>query len=402
VRVLVIDDNAASRAALQALLQTWGAQVNGCNSGPEALALLCNDNAEQPFDIALIDQGMPQMDGIKLGRFIHSDPDLHYLPCILLTDKRQPDQQTLQAAGFTAVVAKPVRMNPLRDAVLNTLNIASANEAEADPSDAAPPEISARVLLAEDNMINQQVAKGFLEKSGCEVVVAVNGRDAVYAYEESQFDLVFMDCQMPILDGYAATREIRRLEAISNSERTPIIAMTANAMQGDREECLAAGMDDHMTKPINLTVLSAMLSEWLPAHRISRALTRPGQERGGKADAQDISLNGHFNPAVIAEMQATLGAPAVHEMVETFIHTTQQLIHNLQQALETGDYKKMHFAAHSLKGSSGNMGAVSLSTLSRRLDQLVSNQAAAQQIQQLLNDVSSEFKALKHSVKRAG
>ncbi len=263
-RLLVVDDNANSRSAIAELLTRWQVQVDLAASATDAIAALRSSLTEQRFyDSALIDLEMPDLDGIALGRQIKATPEFASLPLILLTATHQMDI-TRQAVGtcFRDYTFKPVRSSRLLDVLERTLGIGNADNT-ANPSltsTQTPPKSNLRILLAEDNPTNQKVAVKLLEKLGYRVEIAVNGQEVLTRLEQKTYDLILMDCQMPIVDGYAATQEIRRREG--DRSHTIIIAMTANAMKEDRDKCIAAGMDDYVSKPISKDQIQAVLQKW--------------------------------------------------------------------------------------------------------------------------------------------
>jgi signal transduction histidine kinase/DNA-binding response OmpR family regulator len=281
VRVLIVDDNPVNRRVLHEQVVRWGLRNGSVASGAEALAALRAAQAsEDPYQIAILDYHMPEMDGEMLGRAIKADPTLQTTVLVMLTSVSQRmDVQRLLAAGFGAVAIKPVRASQLMNALAtawgaqmlsippespNAPTPASPRAATLGVLSAADQPMRARVLLAEDNIVNQKVAVRMLEKLGCRVDVAADGREAVEMLAMLPYDMVFMDCEMPELDGYRASMEIRRRQG--TGRRIPIIAMTAHAMAGDREKCLAAGMDDYISKPVHVVNLEEALRRWiLPA-----------------------------------------------------------------------------------------------------------------------------------------
>ena len=279
VRAVVVDDMEINRRVFDEQLTSWGMLTESVASGAEALERLRASATDgHPVQIAIIDYQMPGMDGMELARLIRQDPALGDTRLVLLSssDKRG-DGQSASEAGFSGFLVKPTWPDTLRDVLATVLTDTSADdgppvlatrhsvaEARSDKprvkvSD-SEDEPRYRVLLAEDNTVNQQVATYMLQKLGCRVDVAANGQEAVDMWEELPYDIVFMDCQMPEVDGYAATGLIRELEG--DGRHTPIVAMTANVMAGDRETCLESGMDDFIGKPISLDVLAEVLERW--------------------------------------------------------------------------------------------------------------------------------------------
>ncbi|MGH7264138.1 MAG: response regulator, partial [Candidatus Rokuibacteriota bacterium] len=270
IRTLIVDDNPVNRRVLREILASWKMRTGEAVSGEAALtALRTAAAARDPYRIVVTDYHMPEMDGEALGRAIKADGRLPDTALVLLSSvDQQGDGGRFREAGFAAFLIKPVRASQLMNALLTAWaslgrtepgippvpDIAPARAA--DPPAAALPAVdSARVLVVEDNWVNQQVAIAMLARLGCEVELAGGGREALGRLEAGGYDLVFMDCEMPDMDGYAATAEIRRREG--PGARLPIVAMTAHAMAGDREKCLAAGMDDYLSKPLEPAAVEA-------------------------------------------------------------------------------------------------------------------------------------------------
>ena len=259
-RVLVVDDNRTHRMVLHGQLSAWGISVEAVDSGAHALSRLDDATREgRSFDAAVVDLCMPSMDGLELARRISASPELASTRVLLLTSGPEIGQADARSAGVAACLTKPVQLARLHTA-LQTL-VAGARERPTTPSEPAGT-CRGRVLVVEDNEINQLVATGILEHLGYAVDCADDGVEALEALERASYDAVFMDVQMPRLDGCQATGEIRRREA--GGPRTPIIAMTAGAIEGDRERCLAAGMDDYVSKPISKEAVAAAINRWVP------------------------------------------------------------------------------------------------------------------------------------------
>ncbi|MCB8958156.1 MAG: response regulator [Nocardioides sp.] len=262
LRVLVVDDNQTNRVILHDQLTAWGMHVDAVDSGPTALAMMRTALHEgRRYDLGLLDLCMPHMDGLELGRRISGDPDLAGTPLVLLTSGPDVGRTEANAVGISASLTKPVLLTRLRTVLRSIV----ATAAPAAPVAAAPTPTSGRgrVLVVEDGEINQLVATGILESLGYDVTVADDGLLALEELDRATYDAVLMDVRMPNLDGYGATAEIRRREGAER--HTPIIAMTASAIEGDREECLAAGMDDYVSKPIDRASVDAVLGRWVPA-----------------------------------------------------------------------------------------------------------------------------------------
>ncbi len=266
--VLVVDDNATNRRILQQTLLSWGARPTTAASGDAALALLRNPALDVgPYTLALLDYHMPGMDGLQLARAIAHDRAIPTLWLIMLTSSGLPEERDkARAAGVDAFLTKPVRQAALHDCVASVLGRQRSAAPESLPAGdgAAEPRSgpAAYLLVVEDNVVNQKVATVILEKQGHRVDIASNGQEAVRAVARTRYDAVLMDCQMPGMDGYQATQAIRRQEG--PHRRIPIIAMTAGAMVGDREKCLAAGMDDYLPKPVRWDEVASVLALWVP------------------------------------------------------------------------------------------------------------------------------------------
>lgn len=287
-RVLCVDDNATNRTLLEALLSTWDMHADCVEDGPRALQRLRSAHRDAcPYDIVLVDARMPGMDGMTLAREIKTDPTISSVRLILLTSfGKRGDGEVARRIGFDAYLNKPLHQSHLYDSIVTVLG--SANTKESRPLVTrhslaeARAQLRIRVLVAEDNMTNQKVAVSMLEKLGCRVDVAANGLEAIDALSRLPYDLVFIDCQMPVMNGFNATHIIRKREA-HGGRRVPIIAMTAHAIQGDRERCLEAGMDDYVKKPVRSEDLSAVLQKWAPS--LADPLV-PDAEKIGKQRAE--------------------------------------------------------------------------------------------------------------------
>jgi PAS domain S-box-containing protein len=270
LRVLIVDDNATNRKILSHQLSSWGMVHAQAESGAQALELLKNAAANGiAYDLAILDFLMPGMDGFALAEAIKSDPEIASVRLVLLTSAgERGDGARSRDAGIAAYLSKPVRQSQLFDCLISVMSKSAASEESTrlmpstlvtkhtlHESKKMSPKL---ILLAEDNIVNQKVAVRQLEKLGYHTDVVANGREAVEAMGRIPYDLVFMDCQMPEMDGYEAAAEIRRFEG--RAKHTPIVAMTAHALQGDREKCLAAGMDDYVSKPVKVEELLRMLN----------------------------------------------------------------------------------------------------------------------------------------------
>jgi PAS domain S-box-containing protein len=369
-RVLVVDDNATSRESLVRQLEIWGASASGAPDGPRAVQrLLAAGLGATPYHVVLVDHQMPGMDGLALAQTITAAPGLKDLAVVLLTPVAPPSEGKLRRAGIVRCLSKPVRQAELYDCVA-ALMTPGARFPEAPPAETGARRTLAgrRILLVEDNPINQDVVRCMLDNLNAGVEVANRGTEALEMVAQRRYDLILMDCQMPVMDGYETTRNIRRRErsAAGDSEpaRIPIVAMTANAMKGDRERCLAAGMDDYLAKPFRPAQLYDCLERWLPAKQ--GAGDRHGVRSGAAADGPSP-----LDPSALEQLRAIEEGGAqglLDRTLREYIDSSPGLIATLRRAVAAGDAETMRDAAHSLKSMSAHLGAVQVALLAKSLE----------------------------------
>ncbi len=378
VRVLIVDDNATSREILDKHLTAWGMRPSEAKDGPEALhALNQAVDAHDPFRVALIDMQMPGMDGAALGRAIQQDERLAGARMVMLTSLgTRGDARKFEEIGFAAYATKPVRHDELRTvlslALRDRVDAGEAVQAIATRHTAREilnrfKDRKVRILLAEDNITNQQVALGILKKLGLSADAVANGAEAVRAVESIPYDLVLMDVQMPEMDGLEATRIIRNSKPESGVHpvagsgipvsRIPIIAMTAHAMQGDRERCLEAGMNDYISKPVAPLALAEVLEKWLPQDDDPPGMIK--DESVKKADASPSHSSPVFDRA---GMMARLmdDEDLARTVIQGFLQDIPLQIKALRSYLDAGDGEKAQRQAHTIKGASANVGGEAL------------------------------------------
>jgi CheY-like chemotaxis protein len=263
VAVLVVDDNPTNRLILRKTLHAWGMSVGEAAGGEEALALLRAPQAR--FQVVILDYQMPGMDGVAVARAIQQDPTLQGIRLVMLSSWEGLSVATRKELGMTVVLTKPVKQSKLLDVLMGLLRKAEEAVEPAEPAipEAGRPTIQRHILLAEDNVDNQNLVRRILERAGYWVVIAENGAAAVNAVRQARYDLILMDVQMPGMDGFEATRAIRAWEREHTVGRAPIIAMTAHAFAGYREQCLAQGMDDYLAKPLRKEVLLETVGRYL-------------------------------------------------------------------------------------------------------------------------------------------
>ena len=381
---MIVDDNATNREILEQHALLWGLQSASAADGYEALALMRNAAARsEPFDVAVIDFQMPRMDGIELGRAIRADPLLAETRLVLLTSigfRRQSEKA--KWAGIHAYLTKPVHRSQLFDCLSRIVQMPAMFAADAMDGDSASqsrkkvlvtrPGLKdatgaspARILMAEDNSVNQKVAVCMLEKLGYRVDVVANGLEAVEAVARIRYALVLMDCQMPELDGWEATARIRNREKEHGSERLPIIAVTANAMSGDREKCLNAGMDDYLAKPVKQGDLGALLARWIPGQSPSEAQKKPIL-----SDNQDPILD-CLDSAVLDDLRyLDASCSLLSTLITHFVADVPFRLAALRDAVQQGDGGAVARVAHELNGASGNLGVRKMAQLCVELQAL--------------------------------
>jgi len=362
LRVLVVDDNPTNREVLAAQLGAWGARVEEAADGPAALEALRRARAEDaPYRLALVDMHMPGMDGEQVARTVRVDRTLGDTLLVMMTSGGRPgDGARMREAGFSAYLTKPVRHADLLPC-LAALVSGSAQRGSGEPPETAKtavaPRSDARILLVEDNLTNQQVALGLLRKMGLAADAVANGAEAVMALEWFRYDLVLMDVQMPAMNGYEATRAIRDATSSVLDHAVPIVAMTANAMRGDREKCLEAGMNDYVSKPIDPRALASALARWLPAAGAQRAPAVPApEEAADPAAPREVPV---FDwRGFLARLMGD--EELAGEVLESFLQDLPTRLEALRLLVEAGDPQAVAREAHTIKGAAANVGAESL------------------------------------------
>jgi two-component system, sensor histidine kinase and response regulator len=366
LRVLVVDDNATNRELLHHLVAAWDMRDVCVESGPAALTTMMAAATKDPFDLVILDMMMPEMNGIQVAQSIKSNTALASARLIMLTSMGlRGDVADARNAGIDAYLSKPVRQSELFDCLAAVMGRrAGAQSVVTRHSLADSRRVSGKILLAEDNPVNQEVALCLLESLGCTADVASDGREVLAALDATPYDVILMDCQMPHLDGFETTAEIRAREARSpGSRRIPIVAVTANALTGDRERCLAAGMDDYVCKPIRAEDLTAVLARWLPRVVTVPAPAKPVRE--GDADAIDWKvLDG------IRSLQRPGAESLLDRIVGLYLGGTPALLAQLHKAVTSGDADGARVAAHTLKSSSANVGALRVASVCKELEML--------------------------------
>jgi CheY-like chemotaxis protein len=409
-RLLIVDDNATNRQILTQQGQSWGMLTRAAQSGPEALNWL---HQGERFDLAILDMQMPEMDGLTLAAEINKLPNCQELPLVMLTSIGKPETSDKSLKRhFAAFLTKPIKQSQLYDILIQVLvgqpikvRPSESPGAQIDPQMAE--RLPLRILLAEDNMVNQQVALQLLQRMGYRADVAANGLEVLEALSRQSYDVVLMDVQMPEMDGLAATRRI--CQDFPQAQRPRIIAMTANAMLGDREMCLEAGMDDYISKPIRVEEVVRALSLCQEGLKVGRLQVEDSNEQSevdrlqveGSNEELKVSklkvetlednlqpstsiqptLREGLRPTTPNPSTATLDARAFQELremvnndqvlvgvVDRYLEESPNLLQAIAEAVAQGDAEVLQRSAHTLKSTSAMLGATSLSQLCQELE----------------------------------
>ncbi len=400
MKVLAVDDNATSRDILQDMLVSFTFDVTVAASGPEGIAEIEAANKDKPFELVIMDWKMPGMDGIEASKRIKQHNDLSKIPAVVMVTAygREEVMQQAEKLGLDGFLLKPISPSMLFDAIMQafgkalpeTSRIAQRHEQEAEALKHLP---GAHVLLVEDNEINQQVAKEILEGAGLKITLATNGQEAVDAVKENAYDAVLMDVQMPVMDGYTATRKIREWETEVRGQRSedrergsalspqstelPIIAMTAHAMAGDEDKSLQAGMNGHVTKPIDPDQLFATLQEWIkPSEkRVQLQQADIGAEKPEPDQAVEVKDE---LPAALPGFDLADGLKRLQgnktlyrKLLLNFGNDYNTVANDIRKALDAKDFDQAHSLVHNLKGLAGNLAATDLQSAAVNLENLV-------------------------------
>jgi PAS domain S-box-containing protein len=363
-RVLVVDDNQTNREILETQLRNWLMRPTSVESGPRALAELRRaSRAGEPYDLAIIDHRMPGMDGLELAEQVTTAPALAGTRMLLLSSDGVVEPALLQAAGIRDSVCKPVRQAELLERLGRLMSPGSVTRTPAPSGTPAPvPTLTrGKVLLVEDNEINQTVALGMLARLGFEADVAGDGAEALEFLASNSYRAVLMDCRMPRMDGYTATHLLRDREWEASAERVPVIAMTASALAEDRERCLAAGMDDYITKPLAVSDLGQALSRWVVSEPAVVEPVDPSSVEVHPVLRRLAELRGDDTPESLS---------FVGELAASFLERAPALVEALGAAVDQQDATSIEEHAHTLKGAAGNLGASDLAECAAELEEL--------------------------------
>jgi signal transduction histidine kinase/PleD family two-component response regulator/HPt (histidine-containing phosphotransfer) domain-containing protein len=389
-RALIVDDNATNREILHYQLLAWKIQNASTSGGDEALKMLRDAAiAGAPYNLVILDMQMPVMDGVMLARAIKAEPAIAKTKLIMLSSLgEQLEQEELRSVGINACLVKPAKQSCLFNCIADALGAEhskAASDATTETS-SAPLELQkGRILLAEDNSINQDVALGQLDRLGYTADVVSNGREALDALELKKYDIVLMDCMMPEMDGYEATKKIRELERqnVNSRQRVHIIAMTANAMLGDRDKCIAAGMDDYVSKPVQLADMRRAIEKWsVKAHGHA-----PAMNSNGKSSAPVVPLKVEVaSPAVESDTttasteapmdlerfaEVTANKPEkIERLLRTFLAQSSEISDGLKMAIQSGNARDVRLLAHKFVGASASLGMMAIVPALSQLEQM--------------------------------
>ena len=401
-RALIVDDNATSRSMLSRMLSKWDMVCTAVGNGEVALQELRRAaRSSDSYVVAVVDMGMPDMDGKTLARRIKDEKSLARTQVVLLTSLGQKGERSVADTSVSAWTSKPVKESALHDAMMTALSLTTSGSGlrgspgrkeTALPREALSPWKTTRILIAEDHEVNQKVTVKMLEKLGYRADVASNGREAVKAFDRNRYDIILMDCSMPEMDGFEAARAIRATEA---GYRTAIIAMTANALEGDRERCLAAGMDDYIAKPVDRSELAHKLARWSStAIEGAKGLdeTAPADDRLTSVDTTRL--------AELAELSDDDDPQWMMTLISRFLKDTAARLIQLHAAAESDDPGALKDVAHALKGSAWNMGAGPLANHAQRL-QLIGQSGTTDGAAEAIEALEQELTVVRMQLEKA-
>ena len=394
LHTLIVDDNPTNREILEYWLKSWGMTPVKAGSAAEALALLDQQaRAGTPFELMLTDWCMPEMDGGQLLDALAADARFNDLAVIVLSSAGMAARP--EVSERAPLLLKPVRQSELHNLIAQVLTgdlTRHANTYEPAANNSVPAKLSGRVLLAEDNPVNQEVASAMLQRLGVTMKIANNGSEAVDLCREETFDLVLMDCQMPLMDGFEATASIRHYEAELGLPAIPIIALTANAISGDREHCLERGMSDYLSKPFAQQQLYELLARWLPARGalLSHASATPDFQDGADTAPVQSAVNSSGLPITSVEIDQQvirqlreLREGLLPRIVGLFRSSSPPLLAQLETAVANNDADLLYKTAHNLKNSAANLGLIELAAACRDCEAKARQGTMAQAEQQL-------------------
>jgi PAS domain S-box-containing protein len=402
VRALIVDDNPINLKILHEQLTYMNMRVDETLDPQQVIHIMEQAEKENNgFKLVIIDNMMPILDGANLGRKILNHQNLKHIPLVLLTSSTGPgNAATFKEIGFSAYLTKPIFSTLLSETLSRVLGLVKNNENSRFLTRHSVSEdkieshqqsfgLDGNILLVEDILINQKVALGLLDGYNLEIDIANNGKEAIEKHAQNTYDLILMDCQMPIMDGFEATRKIRQTD-----NNTPIIAVTANALSTDREKCHDAGMSDYLAKPFNRLQLTNILSRWL------NSSDTPTQNKTETTDMNDDvthTNNEILNYNSLSAMKEAIGS-VFDELIPAYLQQSDEMINSMLNLLENNDIETLERFAHSMKSSSLNVGAESVSTLSLTLEDMSRNNTDKEDLKQQIECVINEYKHAKSAL----
>ncbi|MEQ1544326.1 response regulator [Methyloglobulus sp.] len=377
LKLLIVEDNDTNREILTEYALSWGMSVDAVPSALAALDLLRKPTDDQlPYDLVIIDMKMTGMNGLELGQRIKADSEMTQIPLVMLTSTMfHGEASQAHKTGFSAYLIKPIHKNELYHCLLDALIPGAGLVPQAQALAVSPSTSLAKIsiLLAEDNPVNQEVAQHMLQGFGCSVDIANNGQEALKAVGQKSYDLVFMDCMMPEMDGYQATAQIRRQQNAGQLPHFPIIALTANAIEGDREKCLIAGMDDYLSKPFKAESLKRVIMAWVKTLE-TMALTNPTPEDMAESTQPTVpSLDTH-SLETIRKLDQLGDNEFLQSIISLYLSNAHDLLLSLEAAWTEGKVDAIRTVSHTLRSSSNQVGAFSLAELCREVENGARNQ----------------------------
>ena len=363
LKILIVDDNITNLKIFSDTLKSWGCNFQKATNGNEALAIMKHNQSKgEPFDLLLIDKCMPIMDGIELSKVIHHDDKIEKPVVIIVSSERvHLSNEELAEIGVSAYLTKPIRNRELLQVISKTTGV--EYNPKIDSSQNTHRLYNANILVAEDNSVNQKVVHAYLSKLGCFTEVVENGELALEAVKNKEYDLIFMDCNMPKCDGFQATKLIQKYQLDNNIKATPIIALTANAMRGDKEMCLASGMSDYLSKPFQLKNLEAILEQWLQESKSSDNV-----EKETSVSEYDQQIINQKKITELKELGEECGTDLLGEVVGHYLDSFPEQIQTISTGLQNNDAQVVFAEAHSMKSSSASLGADSMAKLCAELE----------------------------------
>ncbi|MBT3343059.1 MAG: response regulator [Gemmatimonadetes bacterium] len=409
-RILAVEENATNRLIIEQMLNGWGLETTTFASGEEALAEMRRAHAAgTPYSLAMLDAHAAPMDGLAIARELRRQPDLvEHVMMVLTSLDGQDDIDRYQGVGVAHTMRKPITQSDLLDAILSSLGPAVGLQGRSSTAEAEERMPPLAILLADDNETNRYVATSMLEEQGHRVVTAEDGVVVLEALDEAPFDLILMDVQMPKMDGYEATGEIRRRETETGGH-IPIIGLTANAMKGDREACLEAGMDEYVPKPVRW----AALRDAIVTLEVTGGVIDPNEvviPSTSELENQDVETpaietsnvdESILDPTALQSLQKMegRGAISVDRMFALFVDNGERILPVLREALEGPDAARLQLEAHSLKGSAGYLGARRLAALCQEVEDL-GKADSLEGVADLLDDIESAFEEARQALRQ--